>query len=79
MNNISEELIKIADEIYPGFKSNNNCLDDFDSFLLMELMVALEQKYTIIFTASDFSHKNFSSVEKIQDLIKIKLKEKNKE
>jgi acyl carrier protein len=77
MNSILEELIKIADEIYPGFKCNNS-LDDLDSFALMELMVALEQKFAITFTADDFSYKNFSSVDKIENLIKIKLKEKIK-
>jgi len=76
MINIISEIIKIIDEIYPGFENNKHHLDELDSFSLMELMVAIEEKFSIIFEADDFSHKNFSSVEKLADFIEIKLAEK---
>lgn len=68
-----EDLFKVLERIKPGvdFKNNNSLIDDeiLDSFDIVTLVAALDEKFDIQITAKDILPENFNSAEAMYKLI----------
>jgi acyl carrier protein len=74
---MKEKIIKILSEIRPEF--DFNIQEDFidsgmlDSFDIVALVVALDKEFNISIDGMDILPENFSSIEKIEKLVKKKV------
>jgi len=72
-----EKIVKILTDIRPEFdfnQKNVNFIEEgmLDSFDLVTLVAELEETFSISITGLDIVPENFSSVEKIENLLKSK-------
>lgn len=68
-----EELFKVLERIKPGvdFRNNTSLIDDeiLDSFDIVTLVAALDEKFDVQITAKDILPENFNSAEAMYKLI----------
>lgn len=71
---VSEEIMNLLKKIIPDenglpVSKDENISEFFDSVKLVQLIIELEGKYNISFSDDDFEVKNFSTINKIADLV----------
>jgi len=77
---MKERIIKILTELHPeyDFTKSNNFIDEgmLDSFDIVSLVTSLDNKFDIMIDGLDIIPENFSSVDRIVELVE-KIKQNN--